>query len=533
MKRILGVAGIAVLLLVLIAVALPFLIDANQFRPRLEAELNKALGREVKLGDLKLSILSGGVTATDLSIADDPAFSRGAFVRAKSLNVGVELLPLVLSRKLNITGITIDQPEIELLQAPSGAWNFSSLGAKSPAKAEGTPNLDLSVKSIKISNGRLSMGKPGGKAKPQVLEKVNIEATDFSPGASFPFTLSASVAGGGDIALKGKAGPINATDAAMTPFEADLKMTNLDPVASGFIPASTGLGGLLTTEGSVVSNGPKIQIKGRIKAEKLKLAKGGTPARKPVEFDFTADHDMQKQSGTLSRGGVSIGAAKASLAGTYSMQGESPLVNMKLSGPGMPVQELEGMLPSLDIVLPSGSSLQGGTASAELTVEGPLDKLVIDGNLGLRDTTLAGFDLGSKISAIAKLAGIRSTSNTKIQTFGAKIHVSPEGVRTEAISLIAPDLGELSGIGAVSASHALDFRMLAKLHTGGAVMTALGVKGDVGIPFVIKGTSSNPQFEPDVRGLTEEKLKGIQGIPTDPAKAATSIIQGLLGGKKN
>jgi hypothetical protein len=64
-------------------------------------------------------------------------------------------------------------------------------------------------------------------------------------------------------------------------------------------------------------------------------------------------------------------------------------------------------------------------------------------------------------------------------------------------------------------------------------MAALGVKGDVGIPFVIKGTSSNPQFEPDVRGLTEDKLKGIQGIRTDPAKAATSIIQGLLGGKKN
>jgi hypothetical protein len=50
---------------------------------------------------------------------------------------------------------------------------------------------------------------------------------------------------------------------------------------------------------------------------------------------------------------------------------------------------------------------------------------------------------------------------------------------------------------------------------------------------MIKGTSSNPLFEPDVRGLAEDKLKGIQGIQSDPAKAATSIIQGLLGGKKN
>jgi len=32
------------------------------------------LGREVKLGDLKFSVLSRGVTASNLSIADHPAF---------------------------------------------------------------------------------------------------------------------------------------------------------------------------------------------------------------------------------------------------------------------------------------------------------------------------------------------------------------------------------------------------------------------------------------------------------------------------
>jgi len=196
------------------------------------------------------------------------------------------------------------------------------------------------------------------------------------------------------------------------------------------------------------------------------------------------------------------------------------------------------MLPALDIVLPSGSSLQGGMASAELTVEGPTDKLVIDGRMGLRDTTLAGFDLGSKMLAVARAAGIKAGPNTKIQSFGVKVHVDPQGVRTDDVSLVAPDIGELSGNGTVSASHALDFKMRAKLHTGGAVMTALGVEGDLGIPFTVKGTSSNPSFEPDVRGIAEEKLKGItekklKDIESDPGKAATTILKGLLGGKKN
>src|SRR5712692_3905647 len=114
MKRIVRIFGIVIVLLLAIVIALPFLIDANQFRPALESRLTTALGREVKLGDLKVSLFSGGVSASDLSIADDPAFSKTPFLRAQSLNVGMEMLPLILSRKLNVTGITIDQPQIDL-----------------------------------------------------------------------------------------------------------------------------------------------------------------------------------------------------------------------------------------------------------------------------------------------------------------------------------------------------------------------------------------------------------------------------------
>ena len=130
MKHALRWLGIVVALLVLIALALPFLIDANQFRPRLEAALTQALAREVKLGDLKLSIFSGGVAAADLSVADDAAFSKTPFIQAKSLKVGVELQPLIFSKKINVTGIEIEAPQIDLIQSDKGTWNFASLGAK-------------------------------------------------------------------------------------------------------------------------------------------------------------------------------------------------------------------------------------------------------------------------------------------------------------------------------------------------------------------------------------------------------------------
>src|SRR5450631_2543322 len=91
----------------------PPLSDRRQHvSPLLESRLTRALGREVKLGDLKLSLLSGSVTANDLAIADDPAYSHTAFVQAKSLAVKVELWPLLASRQLQVTGLEIDQPAI-------------------------------------------------------------------------------------------------------------------------------------------------------------------------------------------------------------------------------------------------------------------------------------------------------------------------------------------------------------------------------------------------------------------------------------
>jgi len=141
MKRIVRWIGIVIVVLLVAAVALSFLIDANRFRPMLESELSKALARDVQVGDLKLALLSGGVTASDLSIADDPAYSRTPFLHAQSLTVGVELWPLIFSRQIHATELTLDQPQIDLLQSAAGDWNFSSLGGKSAAPAKPTRGL--------------------------------------------------------------------------------------------------------------------------------------------------------------------------------------------------------------------------------------------------------------------------------------------------------------------------------------------------------------------------------------------------------
>jgi AsmA protein len=529
-KRIAKWAGIFVALLILAVVCLPFFINVDQFRPTLQAELSKALGREVTLGNLHLNVLAGAVTADDLSVAEDPAFGKPAFLRAKSLHVGVKIWPFLLSRQLSVTDLDLDQPEITLVQAPSGGWNFSSLGGKpkstaetgAPARAAGAAPtsaqmpLNLSVELVKITNGQLTLRRTVGHWKPMVLEQANVELRDFSAASAFPFSLSANVRGGGSIKLDGKAGPINTADSSMTPVTVTLSVTRLDLAGSGANDFAPHLAGLVSLDGSGESDGTTLHVKGKVKAEKLKLARNGTPAARTVEFDFAVHHNLRTHAGVLQQGDIHIGAAPAHLTGNYAEQGESVVINMKLSGPNMPVQELEAMLPSLGIVLPAGTSLQGGAASANLSMQGPADRLVSDGDLAV-----VGFDLSKRMSTIEKLAGIKSGPDAEIQTLSAIVRSAPDGISAQAMKLIVPAIGEVTGAGTISPANALDFKMTAMVHTSG-LLAAVGNKP---IPFTVTGTSSEPVFRPDIKAVVKDE---IEGVGSEVGKA----LKGLLGGNK-
>src|SRR3981081_1987110 len=113
-----------------ISVAILFLVNAEQFRPLLETQLTTALGRQVKLGNLRLSLFTGNLLATDLSIADDPSYSNTSFIAAKQLRIGVEMKPLIFSRQLKVRSFAVVAPQVHLVRKENGTWNFSEIGRK-------------------------------------------------------------------------------------------------------------------------------------------------------------------------------------------------------------------------------------------------------------------------------------------------------------------------------------------------------------------------------------------------------------------
>jgi AsmA protein len=279
---------------------------------------------------------------------------------------------------------------------------------------------------------------------------------------------------------------------------------------------------------------------GLFTGKQLKISPKGTPAPKTVTIKHSVNVDLEKQSGTITQGDIAIGSTQAHLTGSFQTQGETEVVNFKLNAPSMSVDELEAMLPSMGILLPSGSQLKGGTLSADLAIAGPLDKLVITGPVRLSNSQLANFDLGSKLGALSAFAGKSvSNPNTSIQNASLNARVSPEGTKADNLDLNVPAIGVITGGGTVSPSGELAFKMLADLHggvVGGLSKVAGTTSGKGGIPFAIEGTTSNPKFIPDVGGVVEglatSQLSNVAKGQIPGTKNVTKSLGGVFGNKK-
>ena len=558
MKRFLKIVAIVIAVLIVIVIALPFVVDANTFRPKLEAELTDALGRQVKVGNLSLSLLSGGVSADNISIADDPQFSKSPFVQAKSLKVGVEMIPLIFSRALNVTELTLDQPQINLVKSEDGnKWNFSSLGGKNPSapthsggtseksapktssntakpspeqtapstseeKSAGGGNPNLSVAKLNVNNGRLTVSNAGSGEPPRVYDKVNIEVKNFSFNSSFPFTMTASTPAGGSMKLSGNAGPINPSDAAHTPLNAKISVQHLDLSKSGFIDPAAGVAGIADLDGTVGSDGHEAKVDGALKASNLVVVKKGSPAGRPVDVKFAIVHNLVRETGNITRGDVSMGRAVAHLTGSYDAHGKVTSVNLKLVGDKMPVDDLEAMLPAVGVVLPPKATLKGGELNVNVVSSGPVDKLVSAGSVKMENTQLANFNLAEKMAAISALTGKNTGNDTSIQNFSSDVKMSPAGTEANNVNLTVPAIGVLTGAGTVSPSNQLAFKMRADV-------------GGMGVPFGIGGTTSDPKFTPDVKGIATGLLQGYlnnQGKGTNQQQDPVNTVMGLFNKKK-
>jgi hypothetical protein len=286
-RTLLIVLGSIVALILLIALAIPMFLNADAFRTRIETALTTSLGRKVTMGKLDLSVLTGNLVAENATIADDPAFSNQPFLQASKVKIGIEMIPLILSREVHVTGFAIDSPKINLLRAANGTWNYSTIGRAqqntAANKESSTLIPNLTVGHVSISNGQLTVGvtpAPGMPATPRrTYDQLTLDAKEFSFQKSFPFTASAHLPGDGTVSLNGNAGPINPHDASLTPFSAHLEAKHIDPLAAGFVDSTSGVSGTIAAiDVQATWNGQQLHVANLlVDTPKLTLVRDNKP----------------------------------------------------------------------------------------------------------------------------------------------------------------------------------------------------------------------------------------------------------------
>jgi AsmA protein len=563
MSRSLKIVAIVVGVLIVLVLVVPFLIPVNQFRPTIEQKASAALGRKVEVGNLSLSLFSGALGADKLSIADDPKFSNSPFLTAKSVKVGVELMPLIFSKALNVTDVVIDSPQVSLIRNAGGEWNYSSLGgsaAKSQAQtapgaakpaaptSSSSSGGEFSVQKLELKNGRIIVGSTTSQ-KRSTYDNVSVVASNVSLTSKFPVTVTADLPGGGNLKVEGSAGPIDETNTVLTPLSAKLTVNSLNLASTGFVDPSAGLGGILDLNATLESQKGIAETQGTAKLSKALLIAGGTPSSEPVTINFHTKYDLVKNTGVLEPSTLKIGNAVTNLSGTYEVPNESVILHIKANGQNMPAKDLQAFLPALGINLPKGASLQDGTLSADLNLSGPTNKLVTTGNVGLFKAKLAGFDLGSKLSAISSLTGVKTGKDLDIEKLTSNLRMAPDGIQASNFDAVVPTVGTLVGGGTINSKNVLDFKMAATLTDAlGAVASPVGSAGSMlgklgggagsskcksqtTIPFQIQGTTSDPKFIPDVGGLAAGMLKSQLGCAAGAVPGG--IIPGAGGAQQN
>jgi len=526
------IAAAAAAALIITASVLLFLIDADQFRPQIESRISAGLGRDVSLGKLRLSLFSGRLSVDDISIMDNPDFDNSPFVTARSFYIGVRIMPLIFSKQIHITEISLDHPSIYLRRSAAGEWNISDLGVGSGGEAETSygksePAPDIRIERLRISNGRVEIIEAG--KKPAAHENISFAVDNLSRDAAFPFTFTASLKNGGALNLHGTFGPLDQYDTLMTPIEAVLEISRLDPVASGFIPSGSDFSGLFDFSGNLVSNGSTLQSEGKASVVNLRLVNGGTPIDKPVSIDYDLLYDIKSKTGILTEATAGFSQTAMKLYGNFDAGGDVTGIKMTLKGDGVPVDELQDFLPALGITLPKGASLRGGALNTEIIAEGPLNSLIIDGNAEITGTVLAGFDLGDKIAPVANLAGLNSGMDTQIEKLHASIRWTVDGIIVNNSQVIIPALGEISGTGTISPRQELDLAM--RVTVSHNVLTALTKGKALETGFFIRGNASDPEFIPDYRDaariLIDTLLTG-DGTETSPKNKVMDSLRGLF-----
>jgi uncharacterized protein involved in outer membrane biogenesis len=190
LKKFLVVAGIFVVLVAGVAIAVPLMVDWEKVRKMAEELGSKATGRQVVIEKLSVSVFSGvDIRGFRIGAGKDRGFKAEPLVQADRVTARYSLWRLFLLQ-VSINKVELVKPKIFIERNRKGVFSFNDL-LKKTAKAGGDNGnaqskplqlpVELNVKTVSISEGIIQFRDASRKPVLTAgLEKLHVTLANFS-----------------------------------------------------------------------------------------------------------------------------------------------------------------------------------------------------------------------------------------------------------------------------------------------------------------------------------------------------------------
>jgi len=537
-----------IVVLLVIALALPYFLNVDRYRDTIAEAIQKATGRRVTLGKIRPQFLpTVGFVVEDFHLGNPQGFPDGDLITADEIRGNLALGPL-LHGIVHLNSLDLVRPKVALITDENGKDNYTfsspasaqkspsgarAPSASAPASNEASSGISLDqIDSFGLTGAELILG---GIARGKIvssadLRGLNVTLHDFvlNP-ANVRNWQAESKLSGVTLALTGWTAPIAFNSGQIT-----LSGGKLDAQFVADLAKAADIKGTFS-----VPDIQHVQVNFEMSASTLNLdtlvanaggAPGGaSPASKPAADPPAGPSEL------VARGHINIekittkpytvGPAnaemriytdRAEMPVTLGMYGGTLQITSRVDRVTTPARFTANVqMRNLNVakvldVSPSARGKMSGTGELNLQLLGSLSDvwrktLSGTGKFAVRDGHLPGVNLGSAAQSLARFAGVGG--DTQFSVLEGDINIASERVASKQIHLDSAS-GTVDLRGSLGLDGTLDYQGQVALTPGaggssggnvlgGVVGGLLGSRvGKITVPIALGGSIESPKVTP-------------------------------------